>query len=934
MIEINNIRKKFNDNYVLKNINLAFPNKGMIIIEGESGSGKSTLLNIIGGLILPSDGYIKIDGVDLLKLSERELDTFRIRNLGYIYQSFNLLELESVLANVRMPLESISNTNPLVLNKRVEDILNELGILHLKRKVINRLSGGEKQRVAIAKALVNNPKVLLCDEPTGALDSNNTKNICEILKQVSLTSLVLVVTHDVATFKEYADRIISIKDGHIYQDEILEHEEFKKRPLLVISNSKHQRKPHLPLSFKFTHAFHKISSKKWRFMISNFMLSLSITGIGLSMIISTSMGDKIQSAFSSLLNGNQILVTPRNTSLNDFGAVYSASESDVQDIAERYEPYLNGAGVTYIVNFEDFFKDGNRVYISDDKYSYEIPSLSARSFNDYRWVEDSFRQNISPSLVGDLDKDEVVVALSYVDMINIAYNFKIKRTFDSLANFIYHNQITLSLNVINDDWQYSDEQIFKIKGIFEAETSYLCHTRKLWNKEIFEDDMRFPSSDGTERYFPWEMYKLHYLNTKGDPKALLDAFQYDDGLYDFVFERTTYDIHPLLCPVNEPCKANRLLVYNVDKNTLRTGTLLELINRYDDFKDYFFMSSGGYVSYGSMILDGFANTTFFSISLEKNETAIDADTKNEDETLKINLPKGVLKGSFMDAMNDGVKFSTRMDKLISGRTPDSNKEIVISSRMAKALDNGHDVLNSYLFVSSLIPSINGDTTKNYRTTRVKIVGIVDSDKNMVYHNSDWTISFFRDELGMSSFLLCPNSLVIELDENVDPTLLIERLNKTYYDFRFSSPLDEVSKSINSTLEFIKLIVVLFSILSGAISLLLLVTLLLLNILENEHEVKIFKYSGISYNDINSQFVVDSLLQTLIAFMVSMIELIVIDVVSGKAIDEILGVSTKLSINFVPILITFIISIGSSYLLSRTIITIKTLIEKRKRTKLS
>ena len=276
MIEIKNVRKKFNDTYVLKNINLTLPNKGMVIIEGESGSGKSTLLNIIGGLVTPSDGSVKIDGVDVFKVSERELDTFRIKNVGYVYQSFNLLELESVMANVKMPLESISNSNPLVLNKRVEDLLKELGILHLKRKVINRLSGGEKQRVAIAKALVNNPRVLLCDEPTGALDSNNTVNICEILKQVSLSSLVLVVTHDVNSFMNYADRIISIKDGHIYKDEDIAHDEFKKRPLLVIGSSKHQKKPHLPLTFKINHSLHKITSKKWRFMISNFMLSLSM----------------------------------------------------------------------------------------------------------------------------------------------------------------------------------------------------------------------------------------------------------------------------------------------------------------------------------------------------------------------------------------------------------------------------------------------------------------------------------------------------------------------------------------------------------------------------------------------------------------------------------------------------------------------------------
>ncbi len=933
MIEIKNIRKSYNENYVLKNIDLTLPNKGLLIIEGESGSGKTTLLNIIGGIIKPSDGIVSIDGININELSDKDLDTFRIKNIGYVFQSFNLLELETVFDNVRMPLESISNSPSYIINKRVEDLLQELSIKKLRKKQINRLSGGEKQRVAIAKALINNPKIILCDEPTGALDINNTKNICEILKQVSIHSLVIVVTHDVQSFKDYADRIISIKDGHVTKDIELNNKYNKHRSLLVVGTSKLQKKSYLPLSFKIKHAFHKISSKKWRFMISNFMLSLSITGIGLSFLVSFSLADKIQTAFSSLLNGNQILVTSRNQAMNDFGAVYSINENDIKDIYERYISYLNGAGVSYLINFEDFFKDGNNVYINDDKYSNLIPSLSARSFNDYTWIDENIRRQISPSINDELDKDEVVLALTYVDMINITYNLKIQRNFESLANYIYHNDLTLTLSVSNSSWQYSDEQIFNIVGVYEDENTHLSQTRKLWNQEIFEEEMRFPSNDGSQSYFPWEMYKIHYLNTKGNSSSFLDAIMNDDLLYDYVFERTSYDIHPSICPINEPCKANRVIVYSVDKNTIRTGVLLDILRRNDNFKNYFFMSNGGYVSYGSMILDGFANQTFFSISLEKNETAIDADlSRGDDETLSLDLPKGVLKGYFMEAMNDGVKFSTKYDNLVSGREALNNKEIVISKAMADKLDNGFDVLNSYLFISSLVPSVNGDLTKNYRTSRVKIVGIADSNKNVIYHNSNWTISFFRDELGMSSFLLCPNALVIELDKSIDPLPYINRLNKTYYDFKFSSPLEDIKNSINSTLDFIKLIVILFSILAGSISLLLLSTLLLLNFLENEHEVKIFKYSGISYSDINSQFIVDSLLQTFIAFVISMIELIVVDVVSGQAINEMLGISGSFSLDFLPLLLTFVITISTSYLLSKAIVLVKILTEKKQKMK--
>lgn len=932
MIEIKGFYKLYNSNYVLKNINLELPNKGLVIIEGESGSGKTTLLNMIGGLISPSDGLVKIDGVNIFNLKDFELDTFRIKNIGYVFQSFNLLQLESAEANIKMPLEAISSNSNQMMNQRVRDLLKELDISSLRKKTVNKLSGGEKQRVAIAKALVNNPKILLCDEPTGALDTINTKNIVEILKNASKTSLVIVVTHDLESFKDYADRIITIKDGSIVKDKKYKSKNKDITKHLVVSNSKYQKKPHLPLFFKIKHAIHKLSAKKWRFLISNFMLSLSLTGIGLSLIVSTSVGSKIQNAFSSLLNGNQIVVTQRHQSLNEFGSIFSASEDDVKVISLEYSDYIEGMGVTYLVNFEDFFKDGNNVWINDDTYSYLIPSLSARSFNDYRWIDDSFRQNISPELNREINKDEVVLALSYVDMINITFNLKIKRSFDSLANYIYHNNITLTLSVQNNSWQYSDEQIFRIVGVFEAEITYLTHTRKLWNQEIFEDEMRFPSSDGTTSKYPWEMYKLYYLATKEEPKAFLDETLKDDSLYDFVFERTSHDIHPLLCPIDGLCKSNRLLVYNADKNALRTGTLLNLISQYKDFKNYYFMSRGGYVSYGSMILDGFANTTFFSLSLEKNEASIDADTAKKDESLEIKLPKGVLKGNFMESMNGAVKFSSKIDSLVAGTLPLSNKEIVVSKAMANALDNGHDVLDSYLYVSTMLPKAIDESEKIYRTTRLKIVGINNSDKNLIYHNNDWTISFFRDEIGISNFSLCPNSLVIELNDNVDATKYITKLNKTFYDFNFSNPSEEIAKSINSTLDFIKLIVILFAVLAGTVSLLLLATLVLLNILENQHEVKIMKYSGISYRDINSQFVVDSMIQTFIAFLISMIELTIFDVVIGKVINEMMGASASFSLNPIPTIITFAIAMVSSFLISSFVVFIKTFSFKKLSTK--
>ena len=221
-----------------------------------------------------------------------------------------------------------------------------------------------------------------------------------------------------------------------------------------------------------------------------------------------------------------------------------------------------------------------------------------------------------------------------------------------------------------------------------------------------------------------------------------------------------------------------------------------------------------------------------------------------------------------------------------------------------------------------VPDRLNPNSFQYKTVRVKIVGIVENEKNIVYHNHDWTISFFRDELGVSSFDLCVNALVIELDDNVDASKLISKFEKSYMDYTFISPLDEISKSIDNTLDFIKLIVILFSVLAGTISILLLVTLILLNILENQHEVKIMKYSGITNNDISSQFVVDALVQTFIAYLISLLELVVIDYVTGKAINDMLGSSSKSNVNVIPFVLTFIIAMSLAYLIAKIIVLFK------------
>ena len=199
----------------LNHISLTLPDKGLVFILGKSGCGKSTLLNMLGGLDDITSGEIIYDGLSISKLSENELNNYRNNYVGIIYQNFNLFEKDSVFENVYIAGKKDDKN---ILTEKIDNMLKELSLEEKKHTQIKNLSGGQKQRVAIARALIKDSKVILADEPTGNLDSKNTKMIFDILQDAAKDRLVIVVSHDIKSAETYADRIIYLSDGTILDD--------------------------------------------------------------------------------------------------------------------------------------------------------------------------------------------------------------------------------------------------------------------------------------------------------------------------------------------------------------------------------------------------------------------------------------------------------------------------------------------------------------------------------------------------------------------------------------------------------------------------------------------------------------------------------------------------------------------------------------------
>ena len=296
MLELKNIHKNYSEGTqqvrALQGIDLQFRKSEFVSILGPSGCGKTTMLNIIGGLDQYSQGDLVIDGVSTKDFGDRQWDAYRNHSVGFVFQSYNLIPHQSVLANVELAL-SLSGVGRKERRERAKKALEQVGLGDQLRKKPGEMSGGQMQRVAIARALVNNPDIILADEPTGALDTQTSVQVMEILKEISRERLVIMVTHNPELAETYSTRIIRMLDGKITGDSMpltaQEQQESGKT-----SKPKNTKKPAMSLFTSFSLSLKNLFTKKGRTILTAFAGSIGIIGIALIYAVSNGMSTYIQ----------------------------------------------------------------------------------------------------------------------------------------------------------------------------------------------------------------------------------------------------------------------------------------------------------------------------------------------------------------------------------------------------------------------------------------------------------------------------------------------------------------------------------------------------------------------------------------------------------------------------------------------------------------
>ncbi len=395
MLQIKHIRKEYRTGKLvqkaLDDVSLNLRDNEFVAILGPSGSGKTTLLNIIGGLDRYDSGDLVINGISTRKYKDRDWDSYRNHTIGFVFQSYNLIPHQTVLANVELAL-TISGIGKAERRARARRALERVGLGDQLHKKPNQMSGGQMQRVAIARALVNDPDILLADEPTGALDSDTSVQVMDLLREVARDRLVVMVTHNPELAEAYATRIVNLRDGRIRSDsDPYEVDEGALAP----PQHKNMGKSSMSFLTALALSFNNLRTKKARTLLTSFAGSIGIIGIAAILALSTGVNAYIRSIEEETLSEYPLQIQSTGLNLTAMmgtavsgagGEAAGEGEIRVLDMVSSMFSRLDSNDLGALKTFLDSCESGMEPYINAIEYSYSAtPQI-------YLETEDGVRQ--------------------------------------------------------------------------------------------------------------------------------------------------------------------------------------------------------------------------------------------------------------------------------------------------------------------------------------------------------------------------------------------------------------------------------------------------------------------------------------------------------------------------------------------------------------
>ncbi len=542
MLELKNIVKTYitGDNVVaaLDGVSLCFRENEFVSILGASGCGKTTLLNIVGGLDRYTDGDLVINGKSTKLFRDGDWDVYRNHSIGFVFQSYNLISHQTVLSNVELAL-TISGVSKSERRQRAISALEQVGLGDQLHKKPNQMSGGQMQRVAIARALVNNPDILLADEPTGALDTQTSVQIMELLKEVAKDRLVIMVTHNPELAEEYSTRIVRLSDGKVVDDtNPLGEEEYEafaeKDKAALIEKAKNKKllkaenkKKSMSVGTAISLSFKNLLTKKGRTVLTSFAGSIGIIGIALILSLSNGINIFIEQVQEDTLSTFPLTIQKQ---AQDTEAMMNAMTSVSDDAVTEKDPnklYVDDELGTLmeamssmhendLVSFKEYIDNHETIkdYTSDIQYTYDL-NLSVYSV----------REAEGKKVVSKLGLEELLKNMGEIDS-----------TYESFSSLLSSSGMASGMDIMSemiDNQELLDQQYEIVKGSWPKSAEEVVLVVGKDNK--ISKMTLYMLGEGTLEQLEYDMQKLNTDKTttenttdfSKDPLAIGDSYDID-----------------------------------------------------------------------------------------------------------------------------------------------------------------------------------------------------------------------------------------------------------------------------------------------------------------------------------------------------------------------------------------------------------------------
>lgn len=888
MVDIKNLRLQYGQQRVLDIPDLRFSPQGFYAIIGPSGCGKTSLVNVIAGIVKEYQGTVIVNGRNVQSLSAMEQLQYRQDTVSLCYQESVLFDDLTSRDNILLKLDFYHYLSKKRREYQVKRLMKTLSIEHLLHKKAKYLSGGEKQRVSIARAVINQAKIMIFDEPTAALDEANAQQVFKLLKSLSTKHLIIVVTHNQQLVSNYADTMIDLSYGTITNVTRLTcdvAQDLDTMPLKLEEGQQPALIKQIGLSWKM------FSGRKRRNFVATTIFSFSLTAICTLSVLTTSISEGIQNSFSHHFNQETALIAYKKDQPYPYQAGVTLAQAEM--LSNKHKAKL---GNIYLNDFKNLFMDTNMVYVQSESVKMHLPSFDANHFNYITFVDEIDIFSTFGYRKTKLLDDEIMLTIPPSDQRIIYDTLKLRKdlTLQRLGEYLLHHQVYITLNVANVSWSYDDEQLWRLVGVRAGAHPQVIHSNPLFSQSLFEDKMALPS---TREYtaateYPWTLRKMYFLFKKENEEILINELS---------------NPKVLLARLNPILLEN---ITNIDINHYLRVTLFAKPQTYmdvgvipsqADFIDAHLVTNIGLTTYPEALMVGFSDHFLLSVSRTQLEEVISYDErKSVNDNSMIVMGPNMVNGHISLSLGDGLLFRTAQ-KVTEGRMASSLLDITISSSLYQQLFGTEFATNKdsslYIATPRVTRIVDNFIHKDYQIIAVHVVSVVQEQKKVIYHQYYWPLLFFKDLVLVPATSIIPTGII-----TTNQTLINKYQEKP--DYRISFPFAQFATTIDQSLSQIISIIYLVAI-AALLMTMIVIFLILKTLLDdyNQHFSLLYLF-GVNRQTIMNLGLISLSYLLIMSLFTALGSTMIIEVI----ISRVIFTNAPIFKNLFPYLLTIVISI--------------------------